>query len=656
MKLNKKDQSFILFIIATLVIFYSIYSVFSYLFFTATFHRSDVSKVIIESSSKQTQEWFNTTRPLKTSDLKNRVILLNFWSYDCVDCESTLLKIKRFEQQYGNNLTVIGVHSGNASGKNESSEIIKSILKNNITYPVVNDINLKIGNDFEIKNLPSLVLINTRGAIEKIYSTAEEIADIDDDVEDLVAESRYKISHEALPIFLEGNAVAANVLTFPSKLEYTKSFSYKSRQVPAIFIANSGKNNIVIINLLGEIVLKIGAESGGFKDGSFDEAAFNYPKGLLYNEGKLYIADTGNNALREINFETEKVTTLIGSGKRGGSIEKTTNAEDLDLADPSDIEFSSDHKDIIIANSGAHQLLAYNIRGKKVSILAGNGSDGNLDGEYPGNSLSQISDIAVYGENIYLVDSKFSSLRVLKESGNLETLVNGKETGILSRPTGLMVDDTGAYITDIASQSVKRYDFSSDKINNFIGARERGNNIGSASSTQFNEPSGIISILNQFYIADSNNNRIISVNRGSLEVDLLNVMPPLKLSKEGFLQYLPNLQKSDNLVVAADKEISVKIVLEDGWKINEKGPSFINLLELKKDKQADLLASFDWGAIRDENIKLTKLSSDKSYTLQGVIYYCENKKNALCYVKSYEQKVSADKGEKLDVINVKLIN
>lgn len=656
MKLNKKDQSFILLIIATLVIFYSIYSLSSYLFFTATFHRSDISKVIIEGPSEKSQEWFNTTRSLKTSDLKNRIILLNFWNNDCVDCEYTLLKIKRLERQYGSKLTVIGVHSGNAADKNESQEIIKSILKNNITYPVVNDFNLKISNDFEVKNLPSLVLINTHGAIEKTYSTEEEIADIDADVEDLISEFKYKISHDSLPLFFEGNVVAANVLSFPSKIEYVKSFNYKSRQFPAIFIANSGKNNIVITNLVGEIILKIGSESGGFVDGSFDEVAFNYPKGLLYDNGKLYVADTGNNALREIDFEAEKVTTIIGSGQRGDVVKKTTNAEDLNLADPSDIEFSPNHKNIIIANSGTHQLLAYDIQNKKVSILAGNGSDGVADGEYPDNSMSHVTDISVYGENVYFVDSKFAALRVFRESGKLETLVNGKETGSLSRPTGLMVDDTGAYITDASSQSVKRYDFSSGKINSFAGAKERGDNIGSASSTQFNEPNGIIAILNQFYISDSNNNRIISINRGGLEVDLFDVMPPLKFSKEGFLQYLPNLQKSDNLIVAADKEISVKIGLEDGWKINEKGPSFINLLELKKDNQADLVASFDWTSIRDDNVKLTKLSSDKSYTLQGVIYYCENKKNALCYVKSYEQKVSADKGEKLDVINVKLIN
>ena len=131
-------------------------------------------------------------------------------------------------------------------------------------------------------------------------------------------------------------------------------------------------------------------------------------------------------------------------------------------------------------------------------------------------------------------------------------------------------------------------------------------------------------------------------------------MPALKLSKNGFLQYLPNLQKSDNVTVAEGKEISVKINVKKSWKINEKGPSFINLLELKSDNKADLLASFDWNEIKEENIRLSKLTSGKDYTLQGVIYYCENKKNALCYVKSYEQKIKADNDEKSDEIIIEL--
>jgi thiol-disulfide isomerase/thioredoxin len=286
MKLSKKDQSFLLLITAVTVVFYSIYSLFSYLFFTATFYRSDVSQIVSMQTSEKTQQWFNTSRPLEVSDLKNRVILLNFWNYDCIECDHSLLKVKKLERKYSGKLTVIGVHS-NKSDENDVAEITKSILKNNILYPVVNDFNSEVSNAFKVTNVPSMVLINISGEIEKSYMTKKEIADLDKDIEIIISKSKYKITHEPLPLFFEKNSAASNVLSFPTKLEYVKSFNYKSRNIPAIIIANSGKNNIVVTNLLGEIILKIGGDVAGFDDGSFEEATFSYPKDLIYRDNKL---------------------------------------------------------------------------------------------------------------------------------------------------------------------------------------------------------------------------------------------------------------------------------------------------------------------------------------------------------------------------------
>ena len=84
------------------------------------------------------------------------------------------------------------------------------------------------------------------------------------------------------------------------------------------------------------------------------------------------------------------------------------------------------------------------------------------------------------------------------------------------------------------------------------------------------------------------------------------------------------------------------------------GPSFVNLLEMVKDKQANLVDSFDWNIIKNKEVKLPKLSSGKDYMLQGSIYYCEEKRNALCYIKSYEQRIVADADEKAVVIDLKL--
>jgi thiol-disulfide isomerase/thioredoxin len=652
MKLSKKDQSFLLLITAVTVVFYSIYSLFSYLFFTATFYRSDVSQIVSMQTSEKTQQWFNTSRPLEVSDLKNRVILLNFWNYDCIECDHSLLKVKKLERKYSGKLTVIGVHS-NKSDENDVAEITKSILKNNILYPVVNDFNSEVSNAFKVTNVPSMVLINISGEIEKSYMTKKEIADLDKDIEIIISKSKYKITHEPLPLFFEKNSAASNVLSFPTKLEYVKSFNYKSRNIPAIIIANSGKNNIVVTNLLGEIILKIGGDVAGFDDGSFEEATFSYPKDLIYRDNKLYVIDAGNDALREIDFENETVTTLVAGGDEIVS-DKAIDAKNASLRDPSALEFLPDNKNIVIANSGTSQLFAYNIEDKKIAILSHNNSEDISPKKSSDNLISYVSDFAVYAGKLYFIDAKSSALRILDKGGDIKTLVDGSETGSLSNPAALLVDDTGAYITDASTQMIKRYDFSTKSVRNFVGNKNRGDDIGSGSSTQFDDPAGIVAILNSFYISDSGNNRILAINRGNLKAELFDVLPLLKLSKEGFLQYLPNLQKSEKLLVAAGKELSVEISLKKGWKLNEKGPSFINLLEIKKENKADLLASFDWNAIIDDNIKLTKLDSSKDYTLQGVIYYCEDKKNALCYVKSYEQKVSADNHEKNDKIIVEL--
>lgn len=662
--LSHKDKSLLLLISASLIIFWSIYSFFSYIFFNATYRISDVNKIITEENN----QWLNLSRPLETSDLKGRIILLDFWTYACVNCIQALPEIKKMEQQFGSKLTVIGVHSGKFDNEKDPRAIRKAVLKYDITHPVINDSQLKIWNNFEIKAWPSFVLINPHGDVEKIYSGENELLRVKKDIKKLIKKYKYQINRDALPIRLEKHDLIGNVLSFPTKLEYVNNFSYKSRHVPAIFISNSGQHNIVVTSLVGDIILKIGSGKEGFEDGSFDVASFSSPQGLLYFAEKLYVADKGNHALRVIDFKEGKVTTLIGSGQRGEVVENNgefSEAKDLELASPTDIEFFPNKETIAIANSGTHQILSYNLKSQKISILAGNGSEGIDDGKYPENSLAQTEDMSAYGHKLYFIDSESSSLRSLDENGNVKTLIGkdlfkfGHENGgidkaLMQHPLGLIVDDTGAYISDSFNHTIRKYDFSSGQIRDLIGAKKRGDGVGSASATQFDEPDGIVAVLDRFYVADSNNNRILTIGRGSLNSELLDVMPPLKLPKEGFLEYLPNLQKIAPIKVKSDSEILVKIEVKKGWKINEMGPSFINLLSMEKDREAVMIESFDWQSVKKKEMKFPKLKSGKNYLLQGTIYYCEDKKNSLCYIKSYEQEIIADDDEKGAEIGIEL--
>ncbi len=657
-KLSHKDKSLLLLIASCLVIIIALYSLLSNMFFTNT----NINKIF---SQNDKAHWVNVERPLVAADLKDRVILLNFWTYDCAACLHVLPQIKELEKELGNKLTVISIHSGKFSNQKDFNSIIKATLRHDINHAVIDDSSLKIWNAFGVKAWPTLVLIDPRGYIKKTYIGQKDIADLSDDVKKLTNKFRYELNRDALPILLEKNKIAKRVLNYPTKIEYTKTFPFKAHNAPAFFIANSGQNNILVVSLSGEIIWQIGSGKSGFRDGNFETAEFSMPEGMLYDSGKLYIADSGNHSIRLVNFKEQTVSTIVGSGRKGDIISgNIDDAKDVELASPTDLEFYPSTNHIAISNSGTNQILQYDVAKNSISVLAGNGNEGIDDGKYPQNSLAQPSDLTIYNGKLYFVDSESSALRVLEKDGAVKTLIgkglldfgykNGnKGQALMQHPLALTADDTGIYVVDSFNHAIRKYDLSSGEMNTVIGGT-KGHSLGSSINTKFDEPEGIISILDRFYVVDSNNNRIVIVSRGKLSSEILDVLPPLQLPKEGFLQYLPNLYKADEVKVA-NKNVALKINLKKGWKINDLGPSFINLLEMVNDEEANLVATFDWNMIANNELKLPKLDSNKNYMLQGVIYYCENKKNSLCYISSYEQKLKSSEDEKNNSINIELI-
>jgi thiol-disulfide isomerase/thioredoxin len=661
MKISKKDISFILLIISSLIVIWAIYSAFSSLYFAARFKSNDLGKLIVKEDN--TNKWLNLSGEIKISDLKNRVILLDFWTYDCVNCLQVNSKIKELEQEFGSKLTVIGVHCSRFNDALDVKEIRKAIIKHDIDYPVINDQNHAVCNNFKsdsIENieLPTVIIIDPYGKINKRYIGRKDInTHLKKDLKKIISKYNYQLNRESLPILLEKNIITGHILSFPTKIEYASDFEYNGVKMPVIFIVNSGKNNIIISSLAGEIIAKIGSKNQGFDDGDFESASFNFPNGMAYKDHKLYVADTNNDAIRVVDFKENKVSTLIAG-------EISCEDKNVNLSSPADLKFYPDSDDMIIASAGNNQILQYNLKNQTTKVIAGNSSDGMEDGKYPQNSLSQTAALAIWGQKIYFIDAKSSSLRVIDKNGEVSTLIgqgilkfgdqNGdKSQALMHHPSGLTIDDTGIYIADSYNNSIKKYDFLSRKISNFAGSKP-GDDIGSKEKTKFDNPGAIISVLDKFYVADSNNDRIVIINRGNFKTSILNVMPPLKLPKEGLLEYLPNLQKLKNLKVSAKEPASLKINLPNNYHINESAPSFINLLELTKQDQANLMANFDWNVIKNLEIKLPILDAKKDYILQGAIYYCSNKANSLCYISSYEQKIKALNSEKNNVININL--
>ncbi len=648
MLITKKDKKLLLLIVATGIVIWFCYILLSALFYKITFSSSKIEKL-----TNNGLEWLNSPSQIKQNDLKNRIIITNFWSYSCISCINRIAETEKLEEEFADKITVINVHIPQFDKEKSIENVKKAIIKNGIRTLVVNDFNSQISRDFKITSLPTTTLINQNGKIDKIYQSLNSITSLKSDISNLLSKKNTPINIQKLPINLEKDKNIDYFIKFPSSLEFIRNFSYKNTpQTNGLAVSNVGKNNILIISLTGEILLEIGDKSGkaGFVDGSIENAAFNYPHGLLFKDNILYVADTGNNAIRKIDFKNNKISTIAGTGSIGDKITQLQSADQAKLSSPWDLAFFPDNSQIIISNSATNQLLKYNINNQTISPFAGNGKEGSTDGKYPNNSFSQPTSLATSAHKLYLTDSKSSSIRYVEESGEAKTVFNNQKNSnkiLLQNPIGISVDDTGIYIADTYNNSIRKFNFKTKEISNYSG-EESGKE-----KNLYQEPEAIISVLNKFYISDTNNGRIIELDRNSGKFKPLNITPSNKTPKEINPEYLFDVASAQSLEVKHGKDTSLICPIEKGWQFNPNISSFINLFEIKNDDEAVLIATFDEKMLSLGAIKLPKLSGKKTYYLQGIIYYCQDKQGSVCLIKNYQQKLIPKKfGNKQIVVQL----
>lgn len=587
----------------------------------------------IHNAIVQEKEWLNVSRPLKAEDLKGRIILLDFWTFCCINCMHVIPDLQYLEKKFDKKLTVIGVHSAKFANEREKENIRSAILRYGIEHPVVNDAAFRIWQGFGVHAWPTLLLISPDGRLEETFSGEGHRSELEEEIEDLITEYEKELNTSPLPIVLESAKVPSSVLRFPGKFEYAAKYDGS----PAFFISDSGNNRILGIRPSGEIFLTVGG-TAGFRDGDFKEAAFRSPQGLLYKDKVLYVADTNNHSLRRIDLEEKKVSTIAGTGEQGSDRRVSNeNALETKLASPWDLAFYPSDRYIAVAMAGTHQLWLYDIKEKTVSVLAGNGREAIDDGRYPFNSLSQPSGLAAYNDKLYFVDSETSSLRVL-ENGEIRTLIgtglfdfgfaDGEQgKALMQHPLGLFADEKGIIIADSYNHSIRQYNSDSGALSTISGDGTR---------EILNEPNDLLRIQDKLYVLDTNNHaiRVLTDNTFSTLDVMYPVSAPALLSAEE----LPNLLATKPEVTSTDTTVSIG--LPKGWKINRDAPSRLSLFTA----EGKHIESYDTPKLFALRIILPKLAPEQSYIIQGTLYYCEDKEGALCLIQSMHQEIMATKG------------
>src|SRR5690348_14222022 len=108
--------------------------------------------------------WLNTARPLSLADLRGKLVLLDFWTYACINCLHVLEDLKYLEQKYaGKPFIVVGVHSPKFTNEDDAESVRQAIVRYGITHPVLLDSGRKTWDAYAVRGWPTLVLLDPRG-------------------------------------------------------------------------------------------------------------------------------------------------------------------------------------------------------------------------------------------------------------------------------------------------------------------------------------------------------------------------------------------------------------------------------------------------------------------------------------------------------------
>ncbi|HEY4094430.1 MAG TPA: cytochrome c biogenesis protein DipZ [Baekduia sp.] len=139
---------------------------------TASGPKSDLPVLGNAPDFTGTQRWFNTPggKPLSLASLKGRVVLVDFWTYTCINCLRTLPYLEAWDARYRQaGLTIVGVHAPEFGFEHDAGNVERAIKTNGIKYPVVQDNNLATWDAWGNQYWPAEYLIDAQGRVRNTH-------------------------------------------------------------------------------------------------------------------------------------------------------------------------------------------------------------------------------------------------------------------------------------------------------------------------------------------------------------------------------------------------------------------------------------------------------------------------------------------------------
>ncbi|WP_320774064.1 NHL domain-containing thioredoxin family protein [Streptomyces sp. CRN 30] len=444
--------------------------------------------------------WLNTgDRQYTLADLRGRIVVLDFWTFCCINCLHVLDELRELEEKHRDTVVIIGVHSPKFVHEAEHGAVADAVERYGVEHPVLDDPELATWKQYAVRAWPTLVVIDPEGYVVAQHAGEGHAHAI----ERLVAELEAEHAAKGTLRRGEGPYVA------PEPEPTTLRFPGKALLLPSgnFLVSDTTRHQLVELAADGEsVVRRIGTGVRGFADGAGGAASFNEPQGLaLLDDGAVVVADTVNHALRRLDLGSGEVTTLAGTGRQWMRGEPTAGAgREVSLSSPWDVALWQGR--VWIAMAGVHQLWAFDPVSGEVGVTAGTTNEGLVDG--PGGEawFAQPSGLAAAGERLWVADSETSALRWVDREGVVHTAVGtglfdfGHRDGaagqaLLQHPLGVTaLPDGSVAVSDTYNHALRRYDPASGEV--------------STVATDLREPSDAVLVGDDIVVVESARHRL----------------------------------------------------------------------------------------------------------------------------------------------------
>jgi thiol-disulfide isomerase/thioredoxin len=483
--------------------------------------------------------WINSG-PVDLAQLRGKIVLLDFWTYCCINCHHVLPDLAKLERKYKNELVVIGVHSAKFDAEKETENIRRKVAEYRIKHPVVNDANLVIWRRFGVSSWPTLVLIDPSGAYVGSVNGEGHYELLDRAIGKLVAEYKGRLNLKPFESPAAADRKSSSPLLFPGKVLADPAGN-------RLFISDTGDNRIVQTDLNGRNPVAIGAGGDGLLDGSFDKATFNRPQGMCLEGETLFVADTENHAIRAVDLKSKQVSTIAGNGvqsPRSPLLRYWGVAKASEISSPWDVIQLAGSRALYIAMAGPHEIWKLDFDSGHIGVWAGSGYENIADGSLAAARFAQPSGLATDGKNLYVADSEVSGVRIITGIGTEHPHVGriageglfefGDVDGVgpqvrLQHCLGLAYGDGRLFIADTYNNKVKVADPKTREVKTLAGTGDPGDD---DKTPRFYQPGGLSLAGTNLYVADTNNHkiRVIDLKTGAVRTLAISGLAPPALT------------------------------------------------------------------------------------------------------------------------------